>query len=238
MLVVFTLHVNYGAAMHRPTHAEQAMRQLRQEIQAGRLLPGQLLSQAQLAQQFGMSRTPVREALQRLEHEGLLTSLPQRGWTVRSLDIREVEEVYAIRKQLELLAVRFACERHAAEDLRTAAEILERQSEAVAKHGEPDKLHVLDREFHDTIWTMARSPRLCATLRAVADSAILDPAKSYMQTPAERAQLSVVEHEALLQAIEAREIGRAEEALRRHADNTWLAFGELLFGSKMLKEQK
>lgn len=222
--------------MVNQSQAEQAVTRLRGEIQAGRLIPGQLLSQAQLAEELGMSRTPVREALQRLEHEGLLKSLPQRGWIVRTLDIHEVEEVYAVRKQLELLAVRFASQRHVDEDVLVGGEILARQREAVADNAGPDKLHLLDREFHDSVWAMARSPRLRANLQAVADSAILDPAKSYMQTRPDRTMFSVLEHQAILDAIELRDADAAEAALRQHADNTWRAFGELFFGAQIYKE--
>ena len=129
---------------------------LREAILAGALPPGARLRQERLAGQFGTSRIPVREALRALEHEGLVTSLPYRGFSVTELDADDIEEVYELRILLEGHAVRLAVPLLTDEDL-VALERMYREM-AGAEAGEA-QLAARER-FYIGLYSMAGRPRL------------------------------------------------------------------------------
>src|ERR671919_2754349 len=93
------------------SQSDIAYEALREQVRRRQIVPGQMLSEARLAQQFGMSRTPAREAISRLVHEGLLQVLPKRGVMVRTLTAKDIEELYTVREHLETLAARLAAPR-------------------------------------------------------------------------------------------------------------------------------
>jgi DNA-binding GntR family transcriptional regulator len=129
---------------------------LREAILAGALPPGARLRQERLAGQFGTSRIPVREALRALEHEGLVTSLPYRGFSVTELDADDIEEVYELRILLESHAVRLAVPLMTDEDLVT----LERMyGEMVRAQAGEAQLAARER-FYIRLYSMAGRPRL------------------------------------------------------------------------------
>lgn len=136
------------------------MPQLREAIISGRLAPGTRLSEQQIGERFGVSRTPVREAINQLEREGLLTTVARAGVYVRRLDARDVAEIYETREALEVQAVRLASRRLT----RVNAARLEEQLRAlrVAAEAADVPLYVseLDR-FYDVIMDLATN----ATLR-------------------------------------------------------------------------
>jgi DNA-binding GntR family transcriptional regulator len=101
---------------------ERAYRHLQAKMRDGQLSPGSLVSEESLAREIGISRTPVREAIKQLAHEGLLEAVPRYGTIVRTPDRAELEELYELREALETYAVGRAAERRTAEDL----QILER----------------------------------------------------------------------------------------------------------------
>ena len=138
------------------TAQDLVLSSLREAILAGALPPGSRLRQERLAGQFGTSRIPVREALRALEHEGLVTSLPYRGFSVTELDADDIEEVYELRILLESHAVRLAVPLMTDEDLVT----LERMyGEMVRAHAGEDQLAARER-FYIRLYSMAGRPRL------------------------------------------------------------------------------
>ena len=94
-------------------------------IMQGQLSPGERLLEVQLADEMGVSRTPVREAIRRLELEGFVVMIPRKGAYVAGLSVDDVESVYEIRTALETLAVRLAAQRMEAEDYRQLDELAE-----------------------------------------------------------------------------------------------------------------
>lgn len=203
----------------RQTQADMAYGEIRQQIQQGSIVPGQLLAQAALAERLGISRTPVREALHRLEHDGILTSLPQRGWIVRTMDAKEVEELYTIRLRLETLAAKLAASRGSSAEIDLLRTILDRQAAELASTHEPEKVRVIDREFHHQIWSMADSPRLKQMLSSLVDAATLDPLARTIRSRPRRMEESVEHHERIYEAIAAQDPARAEQAMADH--NLW-----------------
>jgi DNA-binding GntR family transcriptional regulator len=142
------------------TAQDLVLSSLREAILAGALPPGLRLRQERLAGQFGTSRIPVREALRALEHEGLVTSFPYRGFTVTELDADDIEEVYELRIILESHAVRVAVPLMTDEDV-VALERL--YSEMVRAQAGEAQLAARER-FYIRLYSMAGRPRLVALI--------------------------------------------------------------------------
>jgi DNA-binding GntR family transcriptional regulator len=180
---------------------------LREAIFTGELEAGTPLRQREIAAQFGVSPTPVREALWRLESEGLLDYDLHRGATVVQGSFGPSEENYRIRAALESLAARLAAERISDEDLEDLTEL----HEAIASRRSKDpEVTELNRRFHFRIYEAARSTMLLALLRLLW--------RSFPDGPQVVRPLSesVSQHEALLEALRARDPDAAERITREH----------------------
>ncbi|MHA7276731.1 GntR family transcriptional regulator [Arthrobacter sp. Hz1] len=154
----------------RPTTAPAfVLAQLRRAIIAGELLPGQPLRQDALAERFGVSRVPLREAFKVLEGEGQVVYAPHRGYKVATLSLTDLLEVYRIREILEAEAVRVAI-RRSDEDivgkLRTAAQDVETASAS----GDLLTMTEANRRFHFLMVTEARMPRLEKLIQVLWDA--------------------------------------------------------------------
>ena len=193
------------------THAQHAYRLLREWIAAGTLGPGARLTEDQLAVRLKMSRTPVREALRRLESEGMVAHESRAGLVVAKLDRQAVIELYVMREVLEGTAARL-CARHASDmevqdlhDLVALEKTLQGDFAALAVH---------NRRFHEAIHRGAHNRYLERSLYAVADSMGL-LGRSQMLLP-HRAKAALAEHAEIARAIAARQPERAEEKARAH----------------------
>ena len=136
---------------------------IRELIITGELEPGEQLRQRDLAQRFGVSQTPVREAMRRLESEGLLICDTHRGFTVVEPDMGRVEENFQIRAALESLGASLAARKIDAAGLARLRELNDRMR-ALADDDDPDYAE-LNREFHFTVYSCARSPLLLSLMR-------------------------------------------------------------------------
>ncbi|HEY7624652.1 MAG TPA: GntR family transcriptional regulator [Candidatus Limnocylindria bacterium] len=147
-------------AARNVTAQELVLSSLREAILSGALPPGARLRQERLADQFGTSRIPVREALRALEHEGIVTSEPYRGFTVTELNADDIEEVYELRILLESQAVRLAVPLMTDEDLTTLEGLYDEMVRA-----EPGEEQLAARErFYIRLYSMAGRPRLVALI--------------------------------------------------------------------------
>src|SRR5579884_1147798 len=127
--------------------ADEAYRFVHREILAGRIAQGDVVAEGPLAQQLGMSKTPVRQALQALRREGLLEVGPRRQLIVRGITEEHRREVHDVREALESLVVRRACSQMALEDIDYLRLLLIRQKRAVDARDEEAFIE-LDEEFH------------------------------------------------------------------------------------------
>lgn len=193
------------------SRGEHAYRRLRDAIQAGELKPGDRVMEIELAEWLQMSRTPVRDALRRLESEGMLAHEPRHGLVVARLDRQAVMELYVMRELLEGTAARL-CARHASDmevmdllELVAAEKKLQGEFETLARH---------NRRFHEAVHRGAHNRYLEKALSAVNDSMGL-LGRSQMLLP-HRAQIALDEHTELAHAIERRDAEGAEAAARRH----------------------
>ena len=181
--------------------------QLREMILSGELVPGASLRQRHLAERFGVSPTPVREALQRLEVEGFVTGEVHRSVTVVRTEISRLYENALIRAALESLAARLAAERISAErlgDLRELAAAFEDQPQ------DSDAATELNRELHFTIYEAADSPMLYRLLQSLWQTLRLGP-QVYRSH-----EKSVEDHAVIIDALAARDADRAAEITHRH----------------------
>jgi GntR family transcriptional regulator of vanillate catabolism len=202
---------------------------LRELVFSGEFAPGERLSEVELAERLGVSRTPLRMALQTLAHEGLLEPLSGRGFAVRVFSRADVDDAIELRGVLEGTAARFAAERLEAPEglapLEAAAGALEGVVHNIGRHQEEElgRYVELNNAFHDALVVLARSPHLARTLAnvkalpfAMPSGAIL---ASHAVLPRSHEILVVAQHQhwQLIASIRARHGTRAEEIAREHA---------------------
>jgi DNA-binding GntR family transcriptional regulator len=179
-------------------------------IDRGEYRPGDRLVEAELADRFGVSRTPIREALQRLETQGLLAR-DGRSLMVASLDHDQLGELYVLRAELEGLAARLAAQHAAPEEIRVLWEMVRRDRDLV---GSPGQLARANKRFHRQIHLASHNRYLIQQLEMVHRSMVL---LSTTTLAAEgRGVQALGEHEEIVRAIEARQGEAAEAAIRAH----------------------
>ncbi len=180
-------------------------------IDAGTYKPGDRLVESELAERLGVSRTPVREALQRLETQSMLTR-DGRSLIVASLDHNQLAELYAVRTELEGLAARLAA-RHASDEEMRVLRAMVREDKALLG-GDPRALSRANKRFHKQIHLASHNRFLVQQLDLVHRSMALMANTSFAAEGRDMAGLA--EHEAIVDAIEARDGDAAYQALRTH----------------------
>ncbi len=179
-------------------------------IDTGIYRPGDRLVESELAERFGVSRTPIREALQRLETQSLLTR-DGRSLIVASLDHNQLAELYEVRAELEGLAARLAAQHAAPEEIRVLREMVEADRALV---DDPGALARANRRFHRQLHRASHNRYLVQQLDLVHRTMVL---LATTTLSAEGRSLKAVdEHDAIVAAIEARDGAAADDALRTH----------------------
>jgi DNA-binding GntR family transcriptional regulator len=210
-----------ASAPPRGSVTQSVTEQLRNAIVTLELKPGEVLDKGLICERLGVSRFPVSEALARLQAEGLVEIMPQRGSMVSRVRIGDVVEYMLIRKALESEAVRaLVARKPAGIDEELQANLAE-QARA-AKRGDREAFHRNDLEFHEILFAALSFDRI----RAVIDSARanLDRARLLILDP-RRLSITQSEHKAIADAIAAGDADRAAAAMRAHIDKVT---GELL----------
>lgn len=187
---------------------------LRQQILTGVLAPGTTIIEPRLAAEFAVSKTPVREALQQLANEGLLTVLPKKGYLVRTMGLNDVQETLDLRMLLEPHAAKCAAGFLTDELVAGLRADLDEQRET-SEHAPLDAMAAA-RSFHRRLATGSRNVRLAAALDKCLDETarahhVLPGLQVYMGAPQEQA-----EHEQIYAAIAAGDPVAAEAAMRTH----------------------
>jgi len=206
-----TLAAIDAQALRTRSRADFVYESLRDAIWDGRIAAGERVREEEVARNLGVSRTPVREALQRLQQRGLLVLGAGRGLVVAELSQHQVMQLYAMREILEGSAARFAAQ-HAAE---TDVAILYRLQRELA-NAAPDAmvLVTLNRRFHQAIYEAAHNQYLLQTLNILHDSLALLHNTTF-RVPRRRSE-SDEEHRKIVAAIERRDPEQAEKAARVH----------------------
>jgi GntR family transcriptional regulator, rspAB operon transcriptional repressor len=196
--------------------ADQAYSRLRAEIISLRLEPGHVLSENELAKWLGISRTPIRQAIKKLQEEGFVDSVPHLGTFVSLLDVEALVEAQFTRESLEAALARRAASLIDAASERTLRAMLSQQ-EATATEGNFEDFYALDQEFHKFICSLCGMPGIWRTVEIV--TAHLNRVRR-LSLPLPFAPSEVVEqHRAIVEALVAHDASAAERAMRKHLKN-------------------
>ncbi|WP_116131639.1 GntR family transcriptional regulator [Tropicimonas sp. IMCC34043] len=185
-------------------------------IDMGLYRPGDRLVESELAERFGVSRTPIREALQRLETQSLLAR-DGRSLIVASLDHNQLAELYVVRSELEALAARLAARHAAPEEVRVLENMIASDRRLL---NEPSALARSNRRFHRQIHLASHNRYLVQQLDLVYRSMALMATTSLAAEG--RGETALAEHEGIVAAIRARDEQAAQEALRAHISNAFI----------------
>jgi DNA-binding GntR family transcriptional regulator len=196
---------------------------LREAILDGRLKPGERIRQEAIAEEMGTSRIPVREALTRLQNEGLVTLTSHVGARVAQLRLDELDELYLIREQLEPAAIAQSAPHLSDAQVRQLAEYVE-QMEASADVEDPSLWVDLDRRFHLATYAGADLPRLLEMIEGLWN-ATQQYRRAYTRLP-ERFALAHSEHRLILEALERRDAEHARLLQLLHIRRTRLTLDE------------
>lgn len=191
--------------------AEVACDEIRRAIREGRIATGAHLTEVDLASWLGMSRTPIREAMRRLQSEGLLLNQPYRGALVMRLDSEDMRQMFAVRELLEPAAAA-ACARNAGPAEISALRAL--LAEEAAQLDNPSALIPLNRQFHDIILECARNQFLGKAMAGIYALVPLLGDSNLLDGP--HAREAHAQHRAILEAIERQDASRAESVARDH----------------------
>ena len=189
---------------------------LRQAILRGELKPGERLMEIKLANKLGVSRTPIREAIRKLELEGLVLIIPRRGAEVAQITEKSLRDVLEVRRSLEALSVRLACERMGAQglsELKKAEEDLEK----VLGHDDITVVAEADVAFHDVIYLATDNQRLIQLLSNFREQMYRYRAE-YLKRKECHPKL-LEEHREIIRAIENSEVEQATRITCQHIDN-------------------
>lgn len=193
------------------SRSEVAYQKLLQAIRHGELTPGTRVREIEIAEKLGISRTPVRDAIRRLESDGLLIHIPRQGAVIKQLEQKEVIELYEVREVLEGTAARYAA-RHASEI--ELAE-LEDLNDLMLSHAEsPIKVAEANRLFHQALYRAANNRYLVDALNSLSNALTLLGGTTLQVD--DRTQTAYEEHQAIINAIRLRDGDKAEQAAKHH----------------------
>lgn len=209
-------------SLGRELAPEQVTNRLREAIATGVLRPGERLNQADLAGRLGVSRMPVREALRRLEAEGLVTMQPYRGATVAGLSVAELREIYEMRMALEVLALHRSLANMNDADLAEMEALLRRMDD------ETDGAAWLraNVEFHDLLYARADRPLLLETIQNLRVKS--DRFLRLFAAKRDRTSHAQEEHWAIFHALRQGDAGAAGRLLQGHLQSTVTSLSEAL----------
>lgn len=189
---------------------------LRQAILRGELKPGERLMEIQLANKLGVSRTPIREALRKLELEGLVNMVPRKGAEVADITEKSLRDVLEVRKALEELSVQLACEKITEEEIEELKRVAERFKDTLDDQ-DITKIAEADVAFHDVIYTATDNQKLILLLNNLREQ-MYRYRVEYLKKEEAYPQL-IAEHEELIDNISKRNKEEATRIMCEHIDN-------------------
>lgn len=189
---------------------------LRRAILTGELKPGERLMEIHLADRLGVSRTPIREAIHKLELEGLVTMIPRRGAMVAQISEKGLKDVLEVRRALDTFVAELACARITTQDKEKLSLACKAFEEATLTR-DATIIAEADVAFHDIIINSTGNERLISTINNLAEQ-MYRYRFEYVKDENQHKKL-ILEHKALLDAIVSNDPVRAREAARVHIDN-------------------
>lgn len=197
--------------------ADQVFEHLENDILSGKYQRGEVLTESKLCAEMGVSRTPIREALRRLEQEHIIEE-SGKGSVVIGINEKDLEDIFLIRKSLECMAASLAAKNRTDEQLRDLKEALEFQEFYLNKN-DPDQIKLMDNRFHETLYKLSGSTTFYDTLVPLHKKI-----QKYRRASVEnssRAAASVAEHRKIYEAIEAKNTALAAKYASEHVENAY-----------------
>ena len=198
---------------------------LEQRIVEGELGNGKRLDETELSGFYGVSRTPVREALQRLAESGLAEHLPRRGTFVRSPSLSQLVEMFEVMAELECMAIRLAARRATSNDI----DALEKDNEtcrAAVAANDTKKYYEINARLHGRIYQMSGNSFLANEARRLHDR--LRPFRRLQLRVRGRMEESMAEHDIILAALRDGDADRAMETMKKHITIVGVRFNDLV----------
>ncbi len=212
----FDLEYNPNLPLHESVYAT-----LRRAILTGDLAPGDRLMEIHLAEHFGVSRTPVREAIHMLAQDGLVVIRPAKGAAVAGISTDGMQDVLEIRRTLDIFCARLACLRMSSDELSELEKACDAFEKAAMTGSDITTIASYDVAFHDLIIKATRNKRLIEMMRNLSEE-MYRYRFEYLKDAAKYPAL-IQEHKAICDAIGARDENAAAEASGVHIDNQELA---------------
>jgi DNA-binding GntR family transcriptional regulator len=189
---------------------------LRQAILKGELKPGERLMEIQLAQRLGVSRTPIREAIRKLELEGLVTMVPRKGAEVAQITEKSLRDVLEVRKALEELAMQIACDKISDQTVEELVDALDEFKGAVSSK-ELTAIAEADVNFHDVIYNATQNEKLISILNNLREQ-MYRYRIEYIKDYSSHKRL-IEEHEMIIDCLKNKDKDCATAAICNHIDN-------------------
>jgi len=197
--------------------ADQVFEKIENDILSGELKRGEIITETFLSSRLGVSRTPIREALRRLEQEHLIED-SLKGSVVIGVTESDLDDIYLIRNQIESLACKMAAQVRTENDLAKLKEILELQEFYVEKE-QPDKIRMMDNEFHEALYKMCGRNTFYEILTVLHRK--IQKYRKASVTNKSYAKQSVSEHREIFEAIEKQDGELAFNVAKNHIENAY-----------------
>jgi DNA-binding GntR family transcriptional regulator len=205
--------------------SQQVYEDLRAKIVALALKPGEALSRPSLAESYGLSQTPVRDAFLKLQQEGLVEIYPQSRTMVTRIDVAQAREAQFLRTAIEIETIRALALDPDKQKLSPAQEILSQQRLAFLEHGNLSSFSLLDKRFHLSLCTVAGHPELWELV--VRRSGHIDRLRNLNLPDPGKAATILADHASILQAVMSSNVAEAERAVRKHLSGTLSAIEKI-----------
>jgi DNA-binding GntR family transcriptional regulator len=195
---------------------ELVFESLREAILSGQLRPGERLMEIQLAEEMGVSRTPVREAIRKLELEGSVVMIPRKGAYVSGLSLKDIADVFEIRGALEGLAAELASDRITDEELEELERYLVKIAEEI-ENGDLNKVVQTDTDFHSLLYQASRNGRLTQIINNLREQ--IQRFRTTSLSYPGRMKNALEEHRKIVEAIASRDGDLARKLAQEHIEN-------------------
>lgn len=189
---------------------------LREAIINGTLKPGERMMEIQLAEQLGVSRTPVREAIRKLELEGFVVMIPRKGAYVAGISLKNIADVFEVRAALEALAAGLAAERITSDELEELERMLVRKGECIEEE-RLEELIEIDTLFHEAMYKASRNEKLEQMIHNLREQ--IQRFRSTSLAYPGRMKEALEEHKKIVEAIADRDVALAQQLAREHIEN-------------------
>jgi len=192
---------------------EQVHKKLKESIINGILPPHKRLIEEKIAAEMEMSRTPVREAIQKLEKEGLIHKLPRGGYAISVVTIEDVDDVFGLRSVIEGYAAYLATMRATGEDIAVLEEIVKKEEKCL-KEKKYDEIVALNTEFHEKLYKAARSLKLYGMIYDLRD--YIHRFRVMILRHQDFVEISIKDHKDMITMMKAKDAPRVEKLVRKH----------------------